>query len=118
MFLENKLKGSERNIPLVKKTSSFTSETVDKVNSNLNTASKQAEIGRIVVNSTEVEERDIPVKEKDQSVASVVQVINLLFLSCRNRGNTGRILWMKPSNLLINMSIGKTMKQTNIWNEN
>ena len=73
MFLENKLKGSEKNIPLVKKTSSFTSETVDKVNSNLNTASKQAEIGRIAINSTEFEKWDIPVKEKDQSIASVVQ---------------------------------------------
>ena len=71
MFLENKLKGSEKNIPLVKKTSCFTSETVDKVNSNLNTASKQAEIGRIAINSTEFEK--CPVKERDQSIASVVQ---------------------------------------------
>ena len=73
MILENKLKGIERNIPLVKKTSSVTSETVDKSNSNLSNASKQADIGRIVINSTEFEKRDIPVKEKDQSIASVVQ---------------------------------------------
>ncbi|XP_076666534.1 TRAF interacting protein no poles isoform X2 [Andrena cerasifolii] len=73
MFLENKLKDRERNIPLVKKTSSFTSETAGKLNSNLNTASKQAEIGRIAINSTELEKWDIPVKEKDRSIASVVQ---------------------------------------------
>ncbi|XP_076243156.1 TRAF interacting protein no poles [Calliopsis andreniformis] len=69
MLLENKLRDMQQNPPLARKSNSFNTDAMDKINCNLDSVSEQNGIKK-TLNSMNMKKVDTPKQEKSQSIAT------------------------------------------------